>query len=210
MVRAMAGYLEEKVGGDGSVMTWQTPNRQRLWGLAAAVVPAIMIGHGLYGFREVVVWEVVLGSVLLFGAFLVATWTVKFSLDLNKARYEYVKGFLPVLLGQRGKAEDALQCIAVRAERFDAAARHELDAQEFMQYRVFAIWKAARKEAMLLDTIPANYQESLDGKDHYKRAVDHARKIAEPLGLELQDHARVMAAVMIEEEEPSEVETKSV
>jgi hypothetical protein len=197
--KAMAGYLEEKLGGDGTVMTWQTPNRQRLWGLVAALIPAMMIAHGLYGFRRIVVWEVAVGAVLLFGAFLVATWTVKFSLDLNKGRYEFVKGFLPVLLGERGRADMAFQCIAVRSERFDAAARHDVDAQEFLQYRVFAIWKQARKEAMLLDTVPDSYQESLDGKDHYRAAMEHARRIAEPLGLEVQDHARVMAAVLMEE-----------
>lgn len=191
----MAGYLEEKTGGDGSILTWQTPNRQRLWGLVAAIPAAGMVAHGLYGQKTVNVGEVVAGAILMLGAFLVATWTVKFALHLNEGKYEAVKGFLPVLLGERGPAKDAFQCVAVRAELFTDAAKHDGEGEEYEQFRVFMVWKNPRREAMLIDTIPTNFAESLDKKDHHALAVEHAQKIAKPLGLDVLDQARVKAVV---------------
>ncbi len=204
----MAGYLEERTGGDGHTLSWQTPNRQRLWGLVAAIPAAVMVAHGLYGTKAVIVGEVIAGSVLMFGAFLVATWTVKFSLNLQDGTYQSVRGFIPALFGERGPAKDAFQCVAVRAEVFTEAVKHEADAEEFEQFRVFLVWKKAGREAMLLDTIPGSYEESLDRRDHHALAINHADRIAKPLGLEVLDQARIRAVVMIpdgiEEEVPSQ------
>ncbi|MFM9872707.1 MAG: hypothetical protein ACKVQS_04485 [Fimbriimonadaceae bacterium] len=195
----MAGYLEEKTGGDGNVLSWQTPNRQRLWGLLAAIPAAIFVAHGLYGEKDVKVWEVVVGSILMFGAFLVATWTVKFGLNLKEGSYESVRGFIPALFGERGPAKEVFQCVAVRAETFVEAAKRELEAEEFEQFRVFLVWKQAGREAMLLDTIPDTYEESLDKRDHHAMAIEHAQRIAKPLGLEVLDQARVRAVVTMQE-----------
>lgn len=200
----MAGYLEEKTGGDGNVMSWQTPNRQRLWGLVAAIPAAVMVAHGLYGAKTVLIGEVIAGSVLMFGAFLVATWTVKFGLNLKEGTYESVRGFLPALFGERGPAKDAFQCVAVRAELFSEAVKHEGEAEEFEQFRVFLVWKKAGREAMLLDTIPDGYAESLDKRDHHALAIEHAQRIAKPLGLEVLDQARVRAVVSIPDVESVE------
>jgi len=200
----MAGYLEEKTGGDGNVMSWQTPNRQRLWGLVAAIPAAVMVAHGLYGAKTVLIGEVIAGSVLMFGAFLVATWTVMFGLNLKEGTYESVRGFLPALFGERGPAKDAFQCVAVRAELFSEAVKHEGEAEEFEQFRVFLVWKKAGREAMLLDTIPDGYAESLDKRDHHALAIEHAQRIAKPLGLEVLDQARVRAVVSIPDVESVE------
>jgi hypothetical protein len=205
----MAGYLQEKTGGDGNEMTWQTPNRQRLWGLAAAIPAAIFVAHGLYGGRDIQVWEVVFGSVLMFGAFLVATWTVKFSLNLKEGTYESVRGFLPALFGERGPAKDAFQCVAVRAEVFTAAVKHEEEAEEFEQFRVFLVWKKAGREAMLLDTIPDSFAESKDKRDHHSLAIEHAQRIADPLELEVLDQARIRAVVTMAESVEQEVPSKA-
>jgi len=197
----MAGYLEEKKGGEGHILTWQTPNRQRLWGLVSAIPPALLIAHGLYGAKTVNATEVIAGSVVLFGAFLVATWTVKFGLNLKEGTYQYVKGFLPILLGDKGPAREAFQCVAVRAENFMDAAKHENDPnfKEFDQYRVFMVWKNPRKEAMLIDTIPGNFAESLDGKDHHKAALECAQSVAKPLKLDVLDQAMPVAVVSMAE-----------
>ncbi len=200
----MAGYLEERTGGDGNVLSWQTPNRQRLWGLVAAIPAAVLVAHGLYGGKSVNVGEVVVGSVLMLGAFLVATWTVKFGLNLKEGSYESVRGFLPALFGERGPAKDAFQCVAVRAENFVEAAKRELEAEEFEQFRVFLVWKQAGREAMLLDTIPDSYAESLDKRDHHAMAIEHAQRIAKPLGLEVLDQARVRAVVSMAEDVEAE------
>lgn len=201
----MAGYLEEKKGGEGHILTWQTPNRQRLWGIVSAIPPALLIAHGLYGAKTVNMTEVIAGSVVLFSAFLVATWTVKFGLDLKAGTYQHVKGFLPFLFGQRGPAKEAFQCVAIRAESFVDAAKHEddINSNEFDQYRVFMVWKNPRKEAMLIDTIPGSYAESLDGKNHHQAAVDCAQSIAKPLKLEVLDQA-ISVAVVSMAEKPAE------
>lgn len=205
----MAGYLEEKRETDGNVLTWQTPNRQRFWGLAAAIPPALIITHGLYGAPRPNIPEIVFGAVLLFGAFLVATWTVRFRLNLKTASYEHVKGFLPILLGEKGSARDAFQAVAVRAETMVDAARHENDpdAQDFTQYRVFMVWKKAGREAMLLDTLPANYAESTKPLNFLAKALARAEEIANPLKIDVLDQATIRAVVAIAEPAESQGQT---
>jgi hypothetical protein len=144
-------------------------------------------------------WEVVSGGVLMLGAFLVATWTVKFELNLKSGGYQFVRGFLPVLVGQRGPARNAFQCVAIRSERLDEVAGHEDEAATFDRYRVFMVWKQPGVEAMLVDTCPENYTESLNGRDHHAQALATANKIAGPLGLEVLDQAVVASAVAVVE-----------
>lgn len=201
----MAGYLEEQTGGDGNILTWQTPNRQRLWGLVAAIPGAAAVAHGLYGSKTANVAEIVGGSILMLGGFLVATWTVKFALYLKEGRYEAVKGFLPVLLGERGPARDAFQCVCVRSELFTDAAQHDGEADEFEQFRVFMVWKNARREAMLIDTVPGSFIESLNKQDHHALALQSAERVAKPLGLEVLDQTvtKTSAVAVVEMEESS-------
>lgn len=201
----MAGYLEEKAGGDGSVLTWETPSRQRLWGLVAAVPGAVAVAHGLYSAKTPNIVEVMAGSVLMLGGFLVATWTVRFVLNLSEGAYQAVKGFLPVLMGEQGPAREAFQCVCVRTELFTDAARHDGEADEYEQYRVFMVWKNPRREAMLIDTVPESFIESLNKKDHHALALESANKVAKPLGLEVLDQsvAAVSAVAVVEMEEES-------
>jgi|GEM_PF-3463018 len=201
MVRKMAGYLEERQEDEGHLLRWQTPNRQRLWGILGSLIPAAIMAHGLYGFKKPFIPEIIAGAFLLLACFLVATWTVKFTLNLNDGTYQFVKGFLPILLGEKGKARDAFQCVAVRIEEMVDAKKHEgdPDAPYFEQYRVFMIWKEARREAMLLDTIPESYAESLKQRDFYAEAIARAKGIATPLKLSVLDQAVAHAVVEMED-----------
>ena len=201
----MAGYLEEQATGEGHSLTWQTPNRQRLWGLGIAIIPMIALIVDLSDLRRVSTPLVVGSSVLLLAAFLVATWTVKFSLDLKDGTFQFVKGFLPVLLGEKGKASDEFQCLAIRQEQMLDAGRHENDpnAETFDQYRLLLVWKNPRREAMLLDTMPVDFITSRRNLNFHEMALARANELCTPLGLKCLDQTVVaQAAVMMDEAEP--------
>lgn len=186
----MSGYLQEITEKNGDIQTWQTPGRQRWWGLVAAIVPAGVLIHALRDINNVIVSEVIVAGFLLLGALMVATYTVRFSLDLSAGTYQFVKGFLPVFFwGDRGDAKDAFQCIAVRKDTFLDASRHENDpdAEDFDQYRVVMVWKNPRKEAMLIDTEPLNWEESRKALDFRARAQARAHELAPRLGLDVLD-----------------------
>lgn len=198
----MAGYLEEKATGEGHILTWQTPNRQRLWGLGIAVLPAVALIWDLSDLRKVSTPLVVVSSILLLAAFLVATWTVKFSLNLQEGTFQFVKGFLPVLLGEKGKAKDEFQCLAVRQEQMLDAGRHENNphGETFDQFRLLMVWKNPRREAMLLDTMPQDFAHSLRQLNFHELAMARAQELCGPLGVPCLDQSqRATAAVMLEE-----------
>ncbi|MDI9638956.1 hypothetical protein QPK87_27885 [Kamptonema cortianum] len=185
----MSGYLEQKEEKDGMIKTWQTPLRQRYWGLGLSLIPAGMIIFAIRDLSQVNKPLLVAGSVLLLATFLVATWTVKFSLHLRYGTYEAVRGFIPFLFGERGRVSEAFQCVSVRAEPMLDAARYEDDpsAKSFDVYRVFLVWEDPRREAMLIDSCPASYQESLQDIDFHAKADAVAGNLADALGIPFLD-----------------------
>lgn len=199
----MSGYLEEKRERDGAVITWQTPNRQRWWGLVAAILPTGMMLHATRNIEKVNMTEVIAASVLLLGALMVATYTVRFQLNLRLKTFEAVRGFLPAFFwGERGTCQDAFQCVALRKEEMLDAKRHENDpdADSFDQYRVFMVWKNPRREAMLIDTEPGDYEESRLGGDFRGKARQRAREISEKLGIDMLD--QTLDTAVVEAESP--------
>ncbi len=202
----MAGYLEEKQTGDGDILTWETPNRQRLWGLLGLGLPGIYLVLTVFKAVPVNQGLVVASVVVFFVSVLAATWTTKLTLNLKTGNYGFVKGFLPFLFGDRGIASEAFNCVVVRVGTMLDAARHENDpdAESFDQYTVCLVWKDPRRQAMLIDTMPIDITQSKRDTDFHQLAVQRAAKIANPLGISLLDQSVALAAVSIEEAAPTQ------
>ena len=197
----MSGYLEEKFEKDGSVLTWQTPNRQRLWALLVVGVAGAILMHATQNLHNILWPEVYLAGALFVGAVLVALYTVRFSLNLRAGTYQNVKGFLPVFFwGERGKCLATFQCLAIRKDTLLDASRHENDpnAESFDQYRLMLVWKDPRREAFLLDTCPLNYSESLMSKDFHGKILAKAYEFGQKLDLEVLDQTVTHAVVEVD------------
>lgn len=173
------------------ILQWQTPNSQRLWGILGAIIPTGMIMFAMKDWPKFNAGLLWLGGLLLVIALLMATWTVKFKLDLSARTYESVRGFLPVLLGDRGDARSAFQCVAIRTDAMLDAKAHEDDpnAKSFEQFRIVLVWKEPGKDPVLLDLVPDSYAESLQDNDFHAEAIAVAGKVAERLGVDMIDQS---------------------
>ena len=173
------------------ILQWQTPNSQRLWGICGAIVPTGMIMFAMKDWPKFNAGLLWLGGLLLVIALLLATWTVKFRLDLSARTYESVRGFLPILLGDRGDARTAFQCVAIRTDAMMDAKAHEDDpnAKTFEQFRIVLVWKEPGKDPVLLDLVPDSFAESLQDKDFHDEALVVAGKVADRLGVDMIDQS---------------------
>ncbi len=199
----MSGYLEEKNEKDGSILTWQTPNRQRLWGLAVVVVAGLVLMHATQNIRSVNWPEVYVAGALFIGAMLVSLYTVRFSLNLRAGTYQNVKGFLPIFFwGERGKCVAKFQCLAIRKDTFLDAGKHENDpnAESFDQYRLVMVWKDPLRQGFLVDTQPVNYLESLERRDFHSEMLHRAHELAGQLGLDVLDQTVTHAVVEVSDD----------
>lgn len=197
----MAGYLDEIEESDGAIRTWQTPNRQRWWGLVAALVPAGILIHATRNINKIVWPEVWVAGAFLVGAMLVALYTVRFSINLRSGTYLSKKGFLPSFFwGEEGKCVSSFECVALRKDTMIDANRHDgdPDADSFDQYRVLLVWKDPAREAFLIDTEPSDYAQSLMKVDFRAMAMMKAKEIADSVGLTILDQTEIRAAVSME------------
>ncbi|MCU0315893.1 MAG: hypothetical protein MUC92_04820 [Fimbriimonadaceae bacterium] len=204
----MSGYLVETKSSDGDVVMWQTPNRQRLWGLAGMAVGAGILIYEFIDLRRVDWSWSWIGWVILGGSYLAASWTIRFALNYREQGYRFVRGFLPFLFGEKGESS-AFQCVSIRREMMLDATKHEGETDSFDQFRVFIVWKDPKREAMLLDTFPADYKESLTKRDFYADALARAKEFAKGMNVELLDQVRGMAVVVEDDKASSPVSSSS-
>lgn len=196
----MGIYLEESRRVEENELIWQTPNRQRYWGLGAMVISAAVVAYSLRGVpRRIENLELVIGSVFLLGSILATTWTVKLKLNAKYQTYEFVKGFLPFLFGEKGPATSAFECVAVRKEEILEGAKDDVDRKSFYSFKVFLVWKDAR-EAMMLDSFPENYAASLEDDDFHAWAMARADSLSEATGLPVLDQTKEFVMPSDEEE----------
>jgi len=203
----MGIFLEASRRSDGNVWIWQTPNRQRFWGIGAMVVSGMLVAYSLRGIpRQIDALELIVGSAFMILAILATTYTVKFSLNFKYQTYEFVKGFLPFLFGEKGRCSEAFECVALRKEELTEGRPDDPDAKTFYSYKVFMVWKDPTREAMLLDSFPATYDESLSGEDFLAQAEKRAHEFAAGTLVRFLDQSKEAAAKVIE---PLEAESSA-
>lgn len=204
----MGGYLEEKRSPEGHIQLWQTPNRQRWWGLVAAIIPSVFLIWSLTR-EQVNPLNVTVGCLALMGAFLVATWTQRFVLNTRYGIYEYTKGFLPFLFGDKGRCQEAFECVCLRKESPIDAAKKDDDPSEmtFDQYRLFLVWKSARRENILINTFPLVTERSED--DIHAVAENEGETLAKALRLQFMDQTIAYAAIHVTEDEEESKQAKN-
>jgi len=175
----MGIYLEESRRSDGNVWIWQTPNRQRYWGIGAMVGAGLIVIYSLRSIpQRVETLELVIGCAFLFVAILATTFTVKFSLNSKYQTYEFVKGFLPFLFGEKGRCTEAFECVAIRKEELVEGRPDDPNVRSFYSYKVLMVWKDPLREAMLLDSFPETYDESLAAEDFHAAARERAMEFS--------------------------------
>ncbi len=197
----MGIYLEESRRSDGNVWIWQTPNRQRFWGIGAMLGAGLIVIYSLRGIpQRIETLELVIGCAFLFVAILATTFTVKFSLNSKYQTYEFVRGFLPFLFGEKGRCSEAFECVAIRREELVEGRPDDPDVKSFYSYKVFMVWKDPLREAVLLDSFPETYDESLAPDDFHAAAHARAMEFSNGTLVRFLDQSIELQPVAIEEE----------
>lgn len=190
----MSVYLQESRRADGSGISWQTPFKQRLLGLFFSLAAMIVCMYGVRnaGTTRGIDWEITAtGGVFLLASILATLWTVKVSLDFRSRTYQRVKGFLPILIGHRGPAEE-IAAVSIRKEEITETKGmiRAIELGVYRAYRVFLVWKDARQEAFLVDSFPSDFAASLTDEEFHARALDCAEDLGNKLGIPVLDSTR--------------------
>ncbi len=202
----MSGFLEETRQAEAGICTWQTPIRQRFWGLGGCAVAGLIMSHALsvagLRFDRLNSIEFWVGAVAMVIAILATTYTTRFTLNFRSRTYAFTRGFLPILLGEKGVTANAVQAIALRRETSMDAGKHdgETNLQCFEQFRIILVWKTVSREAMLLDTFPSSYEDSKRNVDFHALAMERAHELSEGTGVQLLDQTLSFSLAAVTDE----------